>query len=175
MDFVRSYFGTHEPLTSWTLFSSLFFQINPYFSKTMFGFHEIFLTIQNTFSCRKKRRFLGKSWIEFFSFYIYNFLLCKCFILFESPTICIHPISKRIVNFEPFIYLEIAQTKLRYALATHSGNFCLKLSKKYLEILIYKSVELEAIASLNYFFQPKFGLDFSIGAYFNLSEGKKTT
>ena len=45
MDFVRSYFGTNEPLTSWTLFSSLFVQIgadhlyrsnflqNPYFNK----------------------------------------------------------------------------------------------------------------------------------------------
>ena len=67
-------------------------------------------------------------------------------------TICIHPISKRIVNFEPFIYLEIAQTELRYALANHSGHFCQNLSKKYLAILIYKSVELEAIASVNYFF-----------------------
>ena len=28
MDFVRSYFGTNEPLTRWTLFSSLFVQIS---------------------------------------------------------------------------------------------------------------------------------------------------
>ena len=28
MDFVRSYFRTNEPLTSWTLLSSLFFQIS---------------------------------------------------------------------------------------------------------------------------------------------------
>ena len=28
MDFVRSYFGTNEPLTSWTLLFSLFFQIS---------------------------------------------------------------------------------------------------------------------------------------------------
>ena len=28
MDFVRSYFDSNEPLTSWTLFSSLFFQIS---------------------------------------------------------------------------------------------------------------------------------------------------
>ena len=28
MDFVRSYFGTNEPLTSWTLFSSLFGRIS---------------------------------------------------------------------------------------------------------------------------------------------------
>ena len=28
MDFIRSYFGTNEPLTSWTLLPSLFFQIS---------------------------------------------------------------------------------------------------------------------------------------------------
>ena len=41
--------------------------------------------------------------------------------------------------------------------------------------MIYKSVESEAFASLNYFFRHKFDLDFSIGAYSNLSEGKKAT
>ena len=99
---------------------------------------------------------MGKAELNLFNFtnlyYIYNFLLCKCFILFESPTICIHPISKRIVNFEPFIYLEIAQTELRYALATHSGPTCLKLSKKHVAILSLESDELEAIASVILFF-----------------------
>ena len=41
MDFVRSYFRTNKPLTSWTLFSSLFFQISksPYFSKMGVSMH----------------------------------------------------------------------------------------------------------------------------------------
>ena len=63
MDFVRSYFGTNETLTSWTLLSSLFFQISAdilvfFLNKIVQYFYKFFKSnkkdVTNYVMCHKK-------------------------------------------------------------------------------------------------------------------------